>query len=55
MKSKKLFVMLLVTIVAREYGIPAVVATGVGSYRIQDGLTISVDGSAGTVELKLQA
>ena len=40
------------SIVAREYGIPAVVATGVGTRRIQDGQTIIVDGSAGTVELK---
>jgi len=31
--------------VAREYGIPAVV-------RIRDGQSITVDGSAGTVELK---
>ncbi len=52
MKPKTLFVMLLVTIVARQYGIPPVVATGVGSYGIQDGQTISVDGSAGTIESK---
>jgi rifampicin phosphotransferase len=39
------------SIVAREYGIPAVVATGVGTRRIQDGQTITVDGGAGTVEL----
>ena len=40
------------SIVAREYDIPAVLATGSGTRRIQDGQTITVDGSAGTVELK---
>ncbi len=40
------------SIVAREYGIPAVLATGIATRRIQDGQTITVDGSAGTVELK---
>jgi len=40
------------SIVAREYGIPAVVATGIGTRRIQDGQTITVDGSAGTVILR---
>jgi len=40
------------SIVAREYGIPAVLATGIGTRRIRDGQTIIVDGSAGTVELK---
>ncbi|MBI5842007.1 MAG: pyruvate, phosphate dikinase [Chloroflexi bacterium] len=39
------------SIVAREYGIPAVLATGSGTRRIQDGQTITVDGSAGTVTL----
>jgi pyruvate,water dikinase len=39
------------SIVAREYGIPAVLATGVGTRRIKDGQSITVDGSAGTVEL----
>ena len=39
------------SIVAREYGIPAVLATGNGTRRIQDGQTIIVDGSAGTVTL----
>jgi pyruvate,water dikinase len=39
------------SIVAREYGIPAVLATGVGTRRIQDGQTVTVDGSAGTVAL----
>jgi pyruvate,water dikinase len=40
------------SIVAREYGIPAVLATGVGTRRIKDGQIITVDGTAGTVELK---
>jgi pyruvate,water dikinase len=40
------------SIVAREYGIPAVLATGSGTRRIRDGQTITVDGRAGTVELK---
>jgi pyruvate,water dikinase len=39
------------SIVAREYGIPAVLATGVGTRRIRDGQTITVDGSAGRVML----
>ncbi len=39
------------SIVAREYGIPAVLATGGGTRRIHDGQTITVDGSAGTVTL----
>jgi pyruvate,water dikinase len=40
------------SIVAREYGIPAVMGTGVATKRIRDGQTITVDGGAGTVELK---
>jgi pyruvate,water dikinase len=39
------------SIVAREYGIPAVMATGVATKRIHDGQSITVDGSAGTVTL----
>lgn len=39
------------SIVAREYGIPAVLATGIGTRRIMDGQTVTVDGSAGTVTL----
>ncbi|MCP4592113.1 MAG: phosphoenolpyruvate synthase, partial [bacterium] len=39
------------SIVAREYGIPAVLGTGVGSKRIQSGQMITVDGDAGTVTL----
>ncbi len=39
------------SIVAREYGIPAVMGTGVATKRIQDGQMITVDGGAGTVTL----
>jgi pyruvate,water dikinase len=39
-------------IVAREYQIPAVVGTKVGTAIIEDGQTITVDGAAGTVTLK---
>ncbi|MBK8540738.1 MAG: hypothetical protein IPL60_12150 [Ardenticatenia bacterium] len=37
------------SIVAREYGIPAVLGTGVATARVADGVTILVDGDAGTV------
>ncbi|HET7087643.1 MAG TPA: PEP/pyruvate-binding domain-containing protein, partial [Anaerolineae bacterium] len=39
------------SIVAREYGIPAVMGTGVATKRIRSGQMITVDGSAGTVTL----
>jgi phosphohistidine swiveling domain-containing protein len=39
------------SIVAREYGLPAVLGTGVATRRIRSGQTITVDGSAGTVSL----
>ena len=39
------------SIVAREYGIPAVMGTGVGTDRISHGQRITVDGDAGTVTL----
>lgn len=39
------------SIVAREYGIPAVLGTGVATKRIHSGQTITVDGSTGTVTL----
>ena len=39
------------SIVAREYGIPAVLGTGVATRRITDGAQIRVDGDAGTVTL----
>lgn len=39
------------SIVAREYGIPAVLGTGVATQRIHNGQKISVDGTRGTVLL----
>jgi phosphoenolpyruvate synthase/pyruvate phosphate dikinase len=39
------------SIVAREYGIPAVLGTGVATQRIRSGQVVTVDGSAGTVSL----
>jgi len=38
-------------IVAREHGIPAVVATGNATHRLRDGQSVKVDGNRGTVEL----
>ncbi|MGC9520664.1 MAG: PEP-utilizing enzyme [Anaerolineae bacterium] len=40
------------SIVAREYGIPAVLGTGVATKRIQSGMTVTVDGDAGEVILE---
>ncbi|MGN6441271.1 MAG: PEP-utilizing enzyme, partial [Arthrobacter sp.] len=37
------------SIVAREYGIPAVLGTGVATQRLADGPKVTVDGDAGTV------
>jgi rifampicin phosphotransferase len=37
------------SLVAREYGIPAVVATGDATTRLRDGQRVTVDGGAGTV------
>jgi pyruvate,water dikinase len=37
------------SLVAREYGIPAVVATGDATARLTDGQVVTVDGGAGTV------
>ncbi|MEA3334961.1 MAG: PEP/pyruvate-binding domain-containing protein [Chloroflexota bacterium] len=39
------------SIVAREYGIPAVMGTGMATQRIENGQRILVDGDAGTVTL----
>ena len=39
------------SIVAREYGIPAVMGTGIATTRIESGQQITVDGDAGTVSL----
>jgi len=38
-------------IIAREYGIPATLATGNGTEALVDGSTVTVDGTAGTVEI----
>lgn len=38
-------------IVSREYGLPAVVGTGVGTQRIRTGQRVSVDGDAGIVRI----
>jgi rifampicin phosphotransferase len=40
------------SLVAREYGIPAVVGTVDASARLRDGQIVTVDGSAGIVELR---
>jgi rifampicin phosphotransferase len=40
------------SIVAREYGIPAVLGTGVATRRIPDGALVQVDGDSGTVTLR---
>ncbi len=39
------------SLVAREFGIPAVVATGDATRRLRDGQIVTVDGSAGWVEV----
>jgi pyruvate,water dikinase len=39
------------SIVAREYGIPAVMGAGVATRRILNGQMVTVDGSNGTVRL----
>ena len=39
------------SIVAREYGIPAVLGTGVATRRIPDGARIELDGDRGRVRL----
>ncbi|HZD51738.1 MAG TPA: PEP-utilizing enzyme [Woeseiaceae bacterium] len=38
-------------IIAREYGVPAVVATGNATRLLHDGQLVTVDGTAGTVEI----
>jgi rifampicin phosphotransferase len=40
------------SLVAREYGIPAVVGAGDATLRLRDGQAVTVDGGAGTVELE---
>ncbi len=39
------------SVVAREYGIPAVVATGDATAQVRDGTTVTVDGTRGWIEL----
>jgi pyruvate,water dikinase len=39
------------SLVAREYDVPAVVATGSATLRLRDGQVVTVDGGAGTVEV----
>ena len=38
-------------IIAREFGVPAVVATRVGTTQLRDGQVVAVDGTIGTVEV----
>ena len=38
-------------IVAREFGVPLVVATGMGTTLLRDGQLVIVDGTSGTVEV----
>jgi pyruvate,water dikinase len=39
------------SLVAREYGIPAVVGTGDATQRLHDGQLVTVDGATGTVTI----
>jgi phosphohistidine swiveling domain-containing protein len=39
-------------VVAREYGVPAVVAAGDSTRRIRDGQSVTVAGGAGLVEVR---
>ena len=40
------------SIVAREYGIPAVVGTGIGTQRIKHEQQITIDGDLGSVKIE---
>ena len=42
------------SLVAREYGIPAVVGTGDATARLRDGQRVTVDGNAGVVEIETE-
>jgi pyruvate,water dikinase len=42
-------VMAHASLVAREYGLPAVVGTGEATRKLRDGMLVTVDGSAGVV------
>jgi phosphohistidine swiveling domain-containing protein len=39
-------------VTAREYGVPAVIATGSATQQIPDGAWVTIDGEAGTVEIQ---
>jgi pyruvate,water dikinase len=39
------------SLIAREYGIPAVVGTGSATQRLRSGQRVTVDGTAGTVTM----
>ncbi len=39
-------------IIAREYGIPAVVATGTATSTLTDGQMVTVDGTRGVIEVE---
>ena len=43
------------SIVAREYGLPAAMGTGVATRRIRNGQMVTMDGGAGTVTLMREA
>ncbi|MFN2323840.1 MAG: PEP/pyruvate-binding domain-containing protein [Trueperaceae bacterium] len=42
-------------VIAREYGLPAVVGTGVGTRRLRDGMLLEVDGDRGQVRIVHEA
>ena len=41
------------SLIAREYGIPAVVGTGGATVRLRDGQAVIVDGNTGLIEVRL--
>lgn len=43
------------SLIAREYGIPAIVGTGDGTRQLHDGQAVTVDGTTGTVTPHLPA
>ena len=43
------------SLVAREYGIPAVVGTGDATVRLRNGQVVTVDGDAGVVQVQPRA
>jgi pyruvate,water dikinase len=42
-------------VIAREYAIPAVLATGDATRRLRDGEIVTVDGAAGLVRIHAEA